>query len=244
MNITEPEARDWRQWVRVTSVPLVHLGEDGAVFGLGSGMMIDHAGCRFVLTVEHVVKREATGWALVIQQDGRDQMEYYRPNFFSYVGEIRLRSGEIRLLDLCAAQVSPDLETWYEYRTPCGLFDKMPHHVFDSSTIAPPEPQQIYAFSGQVRTEKHGNDAFLSDMVVYPGLTYSHSEREIHHFKLPVAHPGHDAFQGCSGSPIVDFNRNVVALVVCGDIPTNTVNGVSINRVLPNLEFLASRGGA
>ena len=86
--------------------------------------------------------------------------------------------------------------------------------------------------------------AFVSEMVIYPGLTYSHSEREIHHFKLPVAHPGHDAFHGCSGSPIVDLNRNVVAIVVDGDVPTNTVRGVAVNRALPNLEFLASRGGA
>jgi hypothetical protein len=81
-------------------------------------------------------------------------------------------------------------------------------------------------------------------MVVYPGLQYSHSEQEMHYFKLPVEHPGHEAFHGCSGSPIVDLNRNVVALVVGGDLAINTVRGVAINRVLPNLEFLASRGGA
>jgi hypothetical protein len=172
-------------------------------------------------------------------------MEYYRPNFFTYVGEVRLNSGEVRLLDLCAAQVSPNLETWYEYRTARGLFDKLPYHVFDTSNFSEPSPDQLYGFSGQVRTEKHDAiNAFVSDMVVYPGLTYSHSEREVLHFKLPVAHPGHEAFHGCSGSPIVDVNRNVVALVMCGDIPSNTVHGVAINRVIPNLEFLASRGGA
>lgn len=244
MNITASERSDWLRWVRVTSIPLIHLGEGDTVLGLGSGMMLDHAGCRFVLAVEHVVKRDATGWALVVQQDGRGRMEYYRPNFFSYVGEIRLSTGEVRLLDLCAAQVSPVLETWYEYRTPRGLFDKLLHHIFDKRDLSDPTPEQTYGFSGQVRTEKHGTDAFASDMVVYPGLMYSHSDREVHHFKLPVAHPGHDAFHGCSGSPIVDGSRNVVALVIGGDVPTNTVQGVAINRVLPNLEFLASRGGA
>lgn len=244
MKITGSEGRDWRQWVLATSIPLVQLSEQGAVLGLGSGMMINHAGRRFVLAVEHVVKHDVSGWAVVVQQDGNGRMEYYRPNFFSYVGEIRLSSGELRLLDLCAAQVSPDLASWYEYRTPRGLFDKMPHQIFHTESVANPGPGQIYGFSGRIRTERHGNDAFVSDMVVYPGLTYSHSEEEIHHFKLPVEHPGHDAFQGCSGSPIVDLNRNVVALVVGGDMPTNTIKGVAINRVLPNLEFLVSRDGA
>jgi len=244
MNITVSEGHDWRQWVCVTSIPLVHLGEGGTVLRIGSGVTINHAGNRFVLAVEHVVKRDATGWALVVQQDGRGQMEYYRPNFFTYIGEITLSSGEIRFLDLCAAQVSPQLKTFYEHRTPRGLFEKLPHHVFDSSYIALPNTDQIYAFSGRVRTEMHGHYTFVSDMVVYPGLTYSHTEREIHHFKLPVEHPGHDAFHGCSGSPIVDFNRKVVALVVRGDIPSNTVQGIAISHVLPNLAFLASRGVA
>lgn len=244
MKITESEGRDWRQWVLVTSIPLVHLDEHGTVMSLGSGTMINHAGCRFVLAVEHVVKRESTGWVIVVQQDGSGQMEYYRPNFFSYVGEVRRSSGALRMLDLCAAQISPELETWYEYRTPRGLFDKLPHHVFDTGSIAQPEVGQIYGFSGQVRTERHGADAFASEMVVYPGLTYSHSEEEVHHFKLPVSHPGHDAFHGCSGSPIVALNRRVVALVIGGDAASNTVKGIALNRVLPNLEFLASRCGA
>jgi len=244
MNITASEGHEWRQWVCVTSIPLVQLGEGGTVLRLGSGVMIKHAGNRFILAVEHVVKRDATGWASVVQQDGRGQMEYYRPNFFTYVGEITLSSGEIRFPDLCAAQVSPQLETWYEHRTPRGLFEKLPHHVFDSIDIALPDNDQVYAFSGRVRTEMHGHDTFVSDMVVYPGLMYSHTEREIHHFKLPVVHPGHVAFNGCSGSPIVNFNRKVVALVVGGDMPNNTVQGIAINRVLPNLAFLASRGVA
>lgn len=244
MNITDTEGRDWRQWVLVTSIPLVRLGDNDRVLSLGSGTMIDHAGRRFLLAAEHVVKSNATGWSILVQQDGSGRMEYYRPSFFTYVGEVKLTSGEVRLLDLCVAQVSPQLETWYEYRTPRGLFDKLPHIIFDTRSIAAPEPGRLYGFSGRVRTEKCGEDAFVSDMVVYPGLSYSHSEQEVHHFKLPVVHPGHEAFHGCSGSPIVDFNRKVAALVVGGDVPTNTVQGVSIYRVLPNLEFLASRGGA
>jgi hypothetical protein len=41
MNITAPERNDWLQWVRVTSIPLIHLGEDDSVIGLGSGMMLE-----------------------------------------------------------------------------------------------------------------------------------------------------------------------------------------------------------
>ena len=242
MNITSADGHDWRQWVLVTSIPLVRLDECDTLVGFGSGTMIDHAGSRFIVAAEHVVKRDSTGWAVVVQQDGTGQLEYYRPNAFTYVGEVRKSAAAIRFLDLCTAEVSSDLQTWYEYRTPRGLFEKRLHHVFDSGAIASPEHGQVYGFSGQVRTERHGNTAFASDMAVYSGLTYSHSEEEIHHFMLPVPHPGHDAFQGCSGAPIVDFNRKVVALVVEGDTTTNTIKGVAIQRILPSLQFLACCG--
>lgn len=244
MNITASEGHEWRQWVLVTSIPLVRLDERNTVVGFGSGAMIDHAGSRFVVAAEHVVKRDSAGWAVVVQQDGTGQLEYYRPNTFTYTGEIRKGAAALRFLDLCAAEVSAELQTWYEYRTPRGLFDKRLHHIFESGSIATPEHGQMYGFSGQVRTERHSTATFASDMVVYPGLTYSHSEEEIHHFKLPVPHPGHDAFHGCSGAPIVDFNRKVVALVAGGDTANNTIRGVAIQRVLPNLNFLVSRGGA
>ncbi|WP_422015540.1 hypothetical protein [Roseateles sp.] len=243
MNLSVSERDDWLHWVRVTSIPLVHLGDGDSVLNVGSGMMLDHAGCRFLIAAKHVVKPDAVGWAAVVRQDGRGRLEYYRPNFFTYVGEVKPSKGEVRQLDLCAAQVSSDLETWYEYRTPQGLFDKLPHHVFDSRDFCEPKSEQIYGFSGRVKTERHGADALVSEMVVYPGLTYSHTEDEVHHFKLPVTHPGHEAFHGCSGSPIVDVNRKVVGLVVGGDIPSDSIQVVAIERVLPNLAFLASRFG-
>lgn len=47
MNITASEGHEWRQWVLVTSIPLVRLDERNIVVDFGSGTMIDHAGSRF-----------------------------------------------------------------------------------------------------------------------------------------------------------------------------------------------------
>jgi hypothetical protein len=169
-------------------------------------------------------------------------LEYYKPNSFIYLGEMRRGTSAYRMLDLCAAQVPADLATWYEYRTPRGLFEKRPHHVFDSRSFAVPEADQIYGFSGRVRTEQHGPQMFASDMVVYPGLSYANTTLELHHFSLPVPHPGHEAFKGCSGSPLVDFSRRAVAILVRGDPIANTVQGLATQRVLPALSSVASHG--
>lgn len=241
MQITLEQGSDWRQWLLVTSVPLVHLDDADQAIGLGSGTMIDHEGQRFLVTAGHVAKPDSKGWAIVVQQHPDGRMEYYKPHAFVHVGEFRHANPSLRLLDLCSAQVSADLETWYEFRTPRGLFERRRHHVFDSGLLAIPDQEQIYGFSGQVRTEMHGPQTFVSEMTVFPGLTYLQSEVEEHHFALPVPHPGHDAFYGSSGSPMCDFSRRLVAIVVSGNTDTNTVRGVAIQRVLPALHFLGAQ---
>lgn len=239
MQITPDQGREWRDWLLLTSIPLAHLGEDGQPLGFGSGTMLDHEGRRFLITAEHVVKLDSKGWAIVVQQHHDGRLEYYKPHAFVHVGEGRRSDGVHRLLDLCAAQVSPELQTWYEYRTPRGLFDKRPHHVFDSAELASPRADQVYGFSGRVRTEMHYPGEFASEMTVFPGLSYLRTEVEHQVFSLPVPHPGHDAFRGSSGSPMCDFSRRLVSIVVSGHVESNTVRGVEIHRVLPALHFLA-----
>jgi hypothetical protein len=240
VRVTLEQSSDWCQWLLTTSIPLVHLGAADQVLGMGSGAMIDHEGRRFLVTAGHVAKADSKGWAIVVQQHPDGRLEYYKPHAFVHVGEITRATPSLRLLDLCVAQIAADLETWYEYRTPRGLFDKRPHHVFDASLSAVPEQDQIYGFSGRVRTEMHGPQTFVSEMTVFPGLTYVRSEGENHHFALPVTHPGHEALSGSSGSPMCDFSRRLTGIVVGGETDTSTVRGVAIQRVLPALHFLSA----
>lgn len=176
----------------------------------------------------------------MVQQHSDGRLEYYKPNAFVHVTE-GLTTSSLRMLDLCVAQVQPGLETWYEFSTPRGLFDKRPHHVFNARFLASPEQDQIYGFSGRVRTEMHAPQVHASEMTVFPGLTFLKSEAEEHVFSLPVAHPGHEAFSGSSGSPICDFSRGLVAIVARGVGEDNTIYGVAIERVLPALQFLAAQ---
>ncbi|MBE2244203.1 MAG: hypothetical protein IAE86_15720 [Burkholderiaceae bacterium] len=240
MHVTPEQGRNWRDWLLLTSIPLVRVGENKEVLAFGSGTMIDFNGRRFIVTARHVAKIDSKGWAVVVQQHPDGNLEYYEPQAFVHVGEGRRSNRSLRVLDLCVAQVRADLATWYEFRTLRGLFDKRPHHVFDVSSLAVPAEDQIYGFSGRVRTEMHGPQTFASEMTVFPGLKYSRTEEEEHVFSLPVAHPGHHAFRGSSGSPMCDFAHRLVSIVVRGDERDNAVRGVDIQRILPALHFLAS----
>lgn len=239
MHVTPEQGHNWRDWLLLTSIPLVHIGANDQVLAFGSGTMLDFEGQRFLVTAGHVAKIDSNGWAVVVQQHSDGCLEYYKPNAFFHVGEGRRSTSSLRMLDLCIAQARPGLETWYEFRTPRGLFDRRPHHVFDVAVLANPEQDQIYGFSGRVRTEMHAQQIYASEMTVFPGLTFFKTEEEEHVFSLPVTHPGHEAFRGCSGSPMCDFSRRLVAIVVRGSEDDNTIYGVAIERVLPALQFLA-----
>lgn len=241
MRVTPEQGHDWRDWLLLTSIPLVQVGDAEQVLAFGSGTMIDYKGWRFLVTAGHVAKIDSKGWAILVQQHPDGRLEYYKPNAFVHVGEGRRSTQSMRLIDLCVAQVRADLNTWYEFRTPRGLFDKRPHHVVDAAELADPEPEQIYGFSGRVRTEMHGPQTFASEMTVFPGLTYLRTEAEEHLYSLPVSHPGHEAFRGSSGSPMCDFSRRLVSIVVRGNMDDATVRGVEIQRVLPALEFLIAQ---
>ncbi|NGZ88631.1 hypothetical protein [Duganella aceris] len=241
MQVTPEQGSDWRDWLLLTSIPLVHIGEREEVLAFGSGTMLDFEGRRFLVTAGHVATIDSKGWAIVVQQHSDGRLEFYRPNAFVHIGEGRRSTSSLRLLDLCVAQVAANLETWYEFRTPHGLFDKRPHHVFEAATLACPEQDQIYGFSGRVRTEMHAPGVFASEMTVFPGLSYLRTEQEEHVFSLPVAHPGHDAFHGSSGSPVCDFSRRLLSIMVRGNAEDSTVRGVAVERVLPALQFLAAQ---
>ena len=241
MHVTPEQGTDWRDWLLLTSIPLVHVGANDQVFAFGSGTMLDFEGRRFLVTAGHVAKIDSKGWAIVVQQHADGRLEYFRPNAFVHVGEGRRSTSSLRMLDLCVAQVQPNLETWYEFRTPRGLFDKRPHHVFNAAELADPEQNQIYGFSGRVRTEMHAPQTYASEMTVFPGLTYLKTEAEEQVFSLPVVHPGHEAFRGSSGSPMCDFSRRLVSVVVQGSEDDNTIRGVAIARVLPALHFLVAQ---
>ena len=49
--ITDFEGRAWRQWVLITSIPLICLGDDDRVLGLATGAMLDYEGHRFIFSV-------------------------------------------------------------------------------------------------------------------------------------------------------------------------------------------------
>src|SRR3546814_4226900 len=125
---------------------------------------------------------------------------------------------------MSCSQVPADLGAWFQVLDPAGVVQHEEQRAEFDFARYEPDPHQTFAFAGQARTQILSSDLLASEMVVYPGLRYERTEGGYHVFQLPVQHPGHDAFQGCSGAPILDMERRVVGLVCSGSIPDNTIS--------------------
>ncbi len=229
--------QDWLQWMLVSSVPLRHLDEDGKPLGIASGCLVTCRGRRFVLSACHAVQPDSKGWAIELDHDSRKGTEMYWPTSFMYMAEMQKGSGVLEYVDFCFAEVAADLQPIHAHRTFFSVSDVRPRHIFEVEDFAEPTVEGVFGFSGEVKPEKHGLEAIATEMNVYPGLRYVRSEGADHIFQLPVDHPGHESFRGCSGAPIVDMDRRVVALVSSGSKEAGTITGVAISRAMTALNW-------
>jgi len=238
--VVSAQTRKWLEWVLVTSIPLRRLNPSEIPIAFASGCLIDYRGRRFLLSVQHAVDTGSNDWIVDLGYEVGKGTAYYRPRSFNYVAEIARGCGSMRYIYFCYTEVCSDLVSMYQNRTPRGISDERPRHVFQTDLTAVPDPSQIFAFAGQVKPEKHALLTFATEMDVYPGLRYLRTEDELQVFQLPVPHPGHEHFCGCSGAPIVDMNQTVVALVCDGDELTNTIRGVSLARYKFTFDFICA----
>ena len=236
--MTPDEQTNWLEWVLITSIPLKRLGPDDSPIGIASGCLVNYRGRRFILTVAHAVKLGSSDWVIEIGNDEEHGTAIYRPACFLYLGEMKRGTGEISDVDYTYAEVATDLESTFQHLTPLGpKSEKRCRHVFDLAAVGDPDPKEMYAFSGEIHPEMHDSLALVTQPTVYPGLRYIKRDGPFYQFKLPVLHPGHDFFHGCSGAPIVDTHGRLVALVSNGDIPENVIYGIALSRYRFALDF-------
>jgi hypothetical protein len=225
------EIMEWLHWVSLTSLPLYRLDKEDKPVGVASGCLVNIDGRKLVLSVSH-----ATGsgrWVAEMQFDSaldKTLIHYFGKQWSAqHLDQNTSMSDE---LDFSFTEVPTDFFSMMQERNSVGEIVKQRlRHEFVTSLEDLPEKDEVYAFTGRVRTAQLDETTYWSEPNVYPGLRYRRTEGCYHVFELPVEHPGHDAFKGCSGAPIVDRKRRIVALVCSGDDDSNTITGVSVHHI-------------
>jgi len=224
--------KEWLEFVQASSIPLRKLDTNKLPVGIASGCMLDYLGKRLILSVFHATGKSGQ-WAVELRYDKENQRtELYYPGPFNFLAEMTLGVSEIREVDFSYAEIHGDITSFFQHLTPRGeCAGQRPRIVFKPDFSVPPSQEELYAFSGQVIPQfVPDHNALITEHRTYPGLKYVRTENGYHYFELPVPHPGHDHFEGCSGAPIVDTERNVVALVCGGSEETNEIYGIALDK--------------
>lgn len=226
--------RNWLQWVALTSHPLNRFDDQGELCGIASATLIEHRGSRALITAAHI--DVSSGWVLRTGVDS-DRIRYFRPHSQNFARALNYRrsTGDFAESDLCICPVPEDLSSSAQERLPRHIGAAVDRHVFCLGDVEDAEASQTYAFAGEVMPERHAPHTYFTQPSVYPGLKLVREDRHVYEFRLPVDHPGHDQFKGCSGAPVVDLNKKVVGIVISGVEKGNVIKAV---RIQPYLKLL------
>jgi hypothetical protein len=239
---------DRRSQLLQSSVPLCHIGEDHLPTSAASGCLIDYCARTVLLTVEHAVGR-GKQWAIQVGYDlQKSATEMYGfGNTLRFLQTGNIVTGESETIDFAYAEVPRKIQVWRQDISEQGkIVDKWPITAFPIAFDVVPTSEDTFGFAGLVKgqLEMHpGTTFYASELKIYDGLKYLRTDKDMLVFELPMAHPGHPEFKGCSGAPILNGAGMPIALVCGGLIDKNEIYGVSLKRYQTPIDILVGKFG-
>ena len=217
------------EYIKLSSIPLRKLDKDRMPIGLASGCLIDYMGKRILLTVQHATG-DLGNWAAEVRYEEGKGTQMYQLGSMNFLASVSLDAYKLKDIDFSYVAVPGDfVSLLQEIRSNGQVLSETPQKICSALFDSGPLASELYGFSGQVLPAMAGN-RLMTEHRVYVGLKHVGSKEDFHTFQLPMPHPGHEHFQGCSGAPIIDTHGNAVALVCKGDIDTNCIVGISLRK--------------
>jgi len=229
---------NWQELIKYSSVQLRKHDENGVPCGFGSGCLLDFKNNRFLLTVFHVAEKSSEWCAQIKYNAEVEKIEVLFLNQFSYLADYTDDKKQFKDVEFSFHPVRPDFTSYFHNRNWKGEtieFKERP--VFTVDDIGEPNKEMYYGFSGDIQPVSIPDlNAFETKQLIYHGLKYDRLENDMHYFKLPEDHPGHEMFQGCSGAPIIGEDGKVVSLVSGGCAINNEIYGCNLQKCIRTLD--------
>jgi hypothetical protein len=218
------------KYIELSSIPLRSFGSNNMPTGCASACIFRYDTKRLLLTVFHATGNGAD-WGIQVGFDPEKGTAIQPLKGMYFLKSIKMHSSEIQDIDFAFVEIPNDIVPVSQQINPDTGTVLTEVSRLDSkiSFNVQPSTSETYGFSGQVMAELKGN-SLITQLRTYTGLKYVGDEDDCHVFELPFVHPGHEHFQGCSGAPIIDTKGNVVALVCRGDVASNRLYGVSLQK--------------
>ena len=225
-----------------SSVPLRRLDNNNLPTGFASGCLIDYSEKRILLTVSHATQDQQR-WAIEIKYDANTRKTIsYQVGAMNFLTSFSLKTQKVKDIDFSYAEVPANIQAFRQEVDEMGnIHNEVPIHVYQPNFEAVPNKKDKYGFAGTIKPciEQHFNQTIVSsEFRIYHDLEYIRQEDEFYVFRLPIKHPGHDHFRGCSGSPILNEQGDIFALVCHGVEETDEIYGISLKKYKIALDIL------
>jgi len=166
---------------------------------------------------------------------------------------MKLEEMKIKEVDFAYVDVPVELEPRLEKidAQTGDIIESRACTVWTADAIAEPDAGIRYGFAGHTKPSLENHALIAADVkfcftelrVCFP-LSFVGQCDDLFAFRLPVEHPGHEYFHGCSGAPIIDEQSRVVALVCEGNFEDSIIYGVSLRRYQVALDVHVGRLGS
>jgi hypothetical protein len=222
----------------LVSIPLVRIDEKHVPVEIGSGCLFDVQGANVLLTAVHDRARSGD-WAIQVAAAPPANAKLHALGALTLISAGHLGIHGLRNIDLAMTTVPRDVAPMAQLLSDTDLtvLAEEPRTVLTLEQLSAPQTDQTYGFAGltepaQEEHRPHGEDVtiFGTTPKLVQGLRYTGNRDGDTVFTLPFSHPGHEAFRGCSGAPIMGDHANVVAILTGGCVKTNEVIGIPLLR--------------
>lgn len=232
---------DFREELRLSSVQLNLLDDKRIPVAVASGCLIDYHGKRLLLTVAHATSRQGN-WAVQMRYIPGRGTENYPLGAMHFLAKASLTAPALQGVDFSYVEVPATLQPLRQDVVSKDVIrSETPITVHTPSLGDLPLPTANYGFCGMVLPthEKHFGDLYVGgELLIYSGLTYSRTENDYHVFSLPIEHPGHRNFEGCSGAPVMSETGALVGLVCKGCEESNEISAISVRAYKVAIDIL------
>ncbi len=213
----------------LSSNPLRQMGEDGMPTNYASGVIINYRNKKVLLSVFHATK-DFTNWTLEIKSDFKTGTLLKKLGLMGSAVEFSTDNSDINRIDFSFTTLPDNIKTYHQ------LVDNDLNQIYEHERIIvdinfelKPSIDRQYSFFGQTEIKTNGKYIIPVSKLTLD-MKFIYEDKQFYHFKLPFKHPGHTYFKGTSGAPILDNEGNLVSLVCKGDIDTDIIYGLKLNK--------------